>query len=139
MCIFRRLIRCLIPRKEGQHRGTRGKHKVLVFGVDWGTVLAVPRPIYDPGCQPLYEGLIPNSCTAKAASLAANVAKPAAQSAPTASVAAPTEAPTATSHFQNAMGAVQAAGTNATFEVCCLFVLLNFQVDSINFSRTLNF
>ena len=77
--------------------------KAVVFRVDWGTVLALPRPIYDPGCQPSYEGLIPNSRSAKAASVAANVAKPAAQS-----------------------GAVQAAGTNATFEVWCLFFSLNF-------------
>ena len=33
--------------------------KAVVFGVDWATVLAPPRPIYDPGCQPSYEGLIP--------------------------------------------------------------------------------
>ena len=26
--------------------------KAVVFGVDWGTVLALPRPIYDPECQP---------------------------------------------------------------------------------------
>ena len=26
--------------------------KVVVSGVDWATVLAVPRPIYDLGCQP---------------------------------------------------------------------------------------
>ena len=42
----------------------------------WGTGLALPRPIYDPGCQPWYEGLIPNSRTAKAASVATNVANP---------------------------------------------------------------
>ena len=100
--------------------------KAVVFRVDWGTVLALPRPIYDPGCHSSYEGLIPNSRTAKAASVAANVAKPAAQSAPTASVGAPIEAPTAASHFRDAMGAVQGARTSATFEVWCLFVSLNF-------------
>ena len=100
--------------------------KAVVFGVDWGTVLGLPRPIYDPGCQPSYEGLIPSSRTAKAAAVAVNVAKPAAQSAPTASAGAPEVAPTAASHLRDAMGAVQAAGTNATFEVWCLFVSLNF-------------
>ena len=33
--------------------------KAVVFGMDWGTHLALPRPIYNPGCQPSYEGLIP--------------------------------------------------------------------------------
>ena len=100
--------------------------KAVVFGVDWGTVLALPRPIYDPGCHPSYEGLIPNSRSVKAASVAANVAKPAAQSAPTGSVGAPIEALTDTSHFRDAVGAMEAAGTSATFEVWCLFVSLNF-------------
>ena len=191
MWIFRRLIRCLIRRKEGEHRGTWGNDdsrgggvwkplpraplapmpeatsagslpalnllfdpcaarfgtahyqlllqhwtqlgwgkqwrqgKAVVFGVDSGTVLALPQLIYDPGCQPSYEGLIPNSRTAKAASVPANVAKPAAQSAPTAGVGAPIEAPTAASHFRDAMGAIQAASTNAKFEVWRLFVSLN--------------
>ena len=97
-----------------------------MFGVDWGTILALPRPIYDPGYQPSYEGLIPESRSAKAASVAANVAKPAAQSAPMASAGAPIKAPTAASHFQDAMGAIQAIGTSATFEVWCLFASLNF-------------
>ena len=39
--------------------------KAVVFGVDWATVQALPRPIYDPGCQPSYEGLIPNSRSVK--------------------------------------------------------------------------
>ena len=50
----------------------------MASGVDWATVLALPRPIYDPGCQPLYEGLVPQSRAVKAAAVAANVAKPAA-------------------------------------------------------------
>ena len=58
--------------------------------------------------------------------MAANVAKPAGQSAPTPNGAAPIEAPTAASHFRDAMGAAQAAGTSATLEVWRLFVLLNF-------------
>ena len=33
--------------------------KAVAFGVDWATVLAVPRPIYDRGCQPSYEGYAP--------------------------------------------------------------------------------
>ena len=98
----------------------------MVFGVDWATVLALPRPIHDPGCRPSYEGLIPNSRSVKAASVAANVAKPAAQSAPMTSAGAPIEAPTAASHFRDAMGAVQAAGTSGTFEVWCLLALVNF-------------
>ena len=80
--------------------------KAVVFGVDWGTCLAPPQPIYDPGCQTSYEGLIPGSRTAKAAAVAANVAKPAGQSAPTASAGAPEVAPTVASHFRDAMGAV---------------------------------
>ena len=111
--------------------------KAVVFGVDW------PRPIYDPGCQPSYEGLIPNSRSVRAASVAANVANLAAQSAPMASAsanvadpAAPSspmasaraaiEPPTAASHFRDAMGAVQAAGTSGTFEVWCSLASLNF-------------
>ena len=149
MWIFRRLIRCLIRRREGKHRGTMGEDassggvwvwkplpstplapmpesisagslpalqllfdpravrfgtrhyhvvlqhfaqlgrfkqwrqgKAVVFPVDWATVLALPRPIYDPGCQASYEGLIPNSRSVKAASVAVNAAKPAAQCGP---------------------------------------------------------
>ena len=74
-----------------------------MFGVHWGTVLALPRPIYHPGCQPSYELLIANSRSAKAAWVAANVANAAAQSAPTASVGSPIKAPTAASHFRDAM------------------------------------
>ena len=113
----------------------RRQGKAVVFGVDWAAVLALPRPIYDPGCQPLYEGFIPNSRSVKGASVAANVANPAAQSAPMASAGAPIEATTAASHFRDAMGAVQAAGTSGTFEVWCLLALLNLHVASINFSR----
>ena len=100
--------------------------KAVVSGVNRGTVVALPRPICDPGCQPSYEGLIPGSRTAKAAAVAANVAKLAAQLAPTASAEATQLAPTPASHFRDAMGAVQAAGTSFTFEVWCLFVSLNF-------------
>ena len=107
----------------------------MVFGVDMATFLALPRPIYDPGCQPSYEGLIPHSRTVKAASVAANVAKPAAQSAPMASAGAPVEAPSAASLFREAVGAVQAGGTSSTFEVCCLHACINCKVASINFSR----
>ena len=208
MWIFRRLIRCLIRRKEGVHRGTLGKDasggggvfcvwkplpvaplapmpeaisggalpavnflfdprgvrfgtphyqvllqhwaqlgwirqwrlgKAVAFGVDWATVLALPRPIYDPGCQPWYEGLVPLR-TVKAA---ANVAKPAAQAAPMASVGAPVapvEAPSAASLFPEAMGAVQARGTNGSFEVCCLPASIISWVASIHFLRLiLNF
>ena len=113
-----------------QHRTQLGwvkqwrQGKAVVFGVDWGNILALLQPIYDLDCQPLYEGLIPNSRSVKAASVAANVAKPAAQSAPTASVGARIDAPTAASHFGDAMGAVQAAGTHATFRYGgCLFRL----------------
>ena len=97
-----------------------------MFGVDWATHLALPRPIYDQGCQPSYEGLIPTSRSVKAASVAANVPKPAAQSAPMASAGAPIEAPSASSHFRDAMGAVQGAGTSGSFKVWCLLPLLNF-------------
>ena len=145
MWIFRRLIRCLIRRKEGEHKGpwckdaSRGgvwvwkplpgaplaplpeaisagawpalnllfdprgvrfgtphdlvllqhwaqlgwvtqwrRGKAVAFGVDRATHLALPRPIYDPGCQPSYEGLVPRSRAVKAAAVAVNVAKPAA-------------------------------------------------------------
>ena len=98
----------------------------MVFGVDWATVLALPRPIYGPGCQPSYEGLIPQSCSVKAASVAANLAKPAAQWAPMGSAGAPMEAPSAASLFREAMGAGLARGTNASFEVCCVPACINF-------------
>ena len=100
--------------------------KAVVFGVDWVIVLPLPRPIYDSGCQPSYEGLIPRSRAVKAASVAANVAKPPAQSAPMASAEAPVEAPNAASLFREAMGAVEAGGTNGSFEVCCLPVCIHF-------------
>ena len=115
-----------------QHRAQLGwvkqwrQGKAVVFGVDWATVLALPRPIYDPGCRPSYEGLIPHSRTVKAASVAANVAKPAAQSAPMASAGAPVEAHSAACLFREAMGAVQAGGATATFEVCCLLACIHF-------------
>ena len=102
------------------------QEKAVVFGVDWATVLALPRPIYNAGYQPSYEGLIPNSRSVKSASVAANVAKPAAQSAPMASAGAPIEAPSAASHFRDAMGALQAASTSGSFKVWCLLALLNF-------------
>ena len=93
----------------------------MAFGVNWATVLALPRPIYDPGCQPSYEGLVPQSRAVKAAAVAANGAQPAAHAAPMASAGAPVapvEAPGAASLFREAMGAVQADGTNGSFEVC---------------------
>ena len=190
MWIFRRLVRCLIRRKDGVHRGTWGKDasrgvvwvwkplpgaplapmpeaisvgalpalnllfdprgvrfgtphypvllqhwaqlgcvkqwrqgKGVACGVDWATILALPCPIYDPGSQPSYEGLLPGSLAVKAAAVAANVAKPAAQAAPMASAGAPVapmEAPSAASLLREAMGAVQAGRTNRSFEVCCL-------------------
>ena len=101
----------------------------MAFGVDWATVLALPRPIYDPGCQPSYEGLVPHSRAVKAAAVAVTAAKPGAQAAPMASAGAPVapvEAPSAASLLREAMGAVQAGGTNGSFEVCCLPVCINF-------------
>ena len=103
--------------------------KAVAFGVDWATVLAQPRPIYDPGCQPSYEGLVPQSRAAKAATTAATAAKPGAQAAPMASAAAPVapvEAPSAAALFREAMGAVQAGGVNGSFEVCVLRACFNF-------------
>ena len=63
----------------------RRQGKAVAFGADWATVLALPRPIYDPGCQPSYEGLVPQSRAAKSAT----AAKPGAQAAPMASAGAP--------------------------------------------------
>ena len=103
--------------------------KAVAFGVDWATVLAQPRPIYDPGCQPSYEGLVPQSRAAKAATTAATAAKPGAQAAPMASAAAPVapvEAPSAAALFREAMGAVRAGGVNGSFEVCVLRACFNF-------------
>ena len=97
--------------------------KAVAFGVDWATVLALPRPIYNPGCQPWYEGLVPRSRAVKSATAAATAAKPGAQAAPMASMGAPVapvEAPSAPALFREAMGAVQAGGVNGRFEVCCL-------------------
>ena len=54
----------------------RRKGEAVACGVDWATVLARPRPIYDQGCQPSYEGLVPKSCAAKSATTAATAAKP---------------------------------------------------------------
>ena len=103
--------------------------KAVAFGVDWATVLAQPRPVYDPGCQPSYEGLVPQSRAAKAATTAATAVKPGAQAAPMASAAAPlapVEAPSAAALFREAMGAVQAGGVNGGFEVCVLRACFNF-------------
>ena len=83
--------------------------KAVAFGVDWATVLALPRPIYNPRCQPPYEGLVPKSRAVKVAAVAATAAKPGAQAAPMASAGAPVapvEAPSAASLFREAMGAV---------------------------------
>ena len=113
----------MVPTRLGQ-QWRRGK--TVVFGLDWATVLALPRPIYDPGCQPAYEGLIPNSRSVKAASVAANVAKAEAQWAPMASAGAPIEAPSAAYDFRDAMGAMQAAGTSGSLEAWCLLASLNF-------------
>ena len=52
-------------------------------------MLALPRPIYDPGCQPSYEGLVPQSRAFKSATATATAAKPGAQAAPMASAGAP--------------------------------------------------
>ena len=176
MWIFKRLVRCFIRRKEGEHRGTWGKDasrggvwvskplpgaplapmpeaisvgalpalnllfdprgvrfgaphylvllrhwaqlgwvgkwrqgKPVALRVDWAIVPALPRPINDPGCQPSYEGLVPQSRAVKVAAVAANTAKPAAQAAPMVSAGAPVgpmEAPSAASLFREAMGAV---------------------------------
>ena len=103
--------------------------KAVAFGVNWATVLALPRPIYDPGCQPSYEGLVPQSRAVKSATAAATAAKPGAQAAPMASAGAPVapvEAPSASALFREAMGAVQAGGVNGSFEVCCLPACINF-------------
>ena len=51
----------------------------VAFGMAWVTVLALPRPVYDPGCQPSYEGLVPGSCAVKSATTAATAAKPGAR------------------------------------------------------------
>ena len=103
--------------------------KAVAFGVDWAIVLALPRPIYDPGCQPSYEGLVTQSRAVKSATAAATAAKPGAQAAPMASAGAPVapvEAPTAAALFREAMGAVQAGGVNGSFEVCVLRACINF-------------
>ena len=89
-------------------------------------MLALPRPMYNPGCRPSYEGLVPQSRAVKSAALAATAAKPGAQAAPMASAGAPVahvEAPMAASLFQEAMGA---GGVNGSFEVCCLPACINF-------------
>ena len=101
----------------------------MAFGLDWATVLALPRPIYDPGCQPSYDGLVPKSRAVKSATAAATAAKPGAQAAPMASAEAPValvEAPSAAALFREAMGAVQAGGVNGSIEVCVLRACINF-------------
>ena len=102
--------------------------KAVAFGVDWATVLALPRPIYDPGCQPSYEGLVPQSSAVNTATAAATAAKPGAQAARMASagaLVAPVEAPSAAALFREAMGAVRAGGVNGSFDVCCLPTCIN--------------
>ena len=101
----------------------------MAFGVDWATVLAQPRPIYDPGCQPSYEGLVPQSRAVKSATAAATAAKPGAQAAPMATAGAPVapvEAPSAAALFREAMGVVQAGGVKRSFEVYVLRACINF-------------
>ena len=103
--------------------------KAVAFGVDWATVRALPRPIYDLGCQPSYEGLVPQFRAVKAAAVAANAAQLGTRAAPVASAGAhvaPVEAPSAASLFREAMGAVQAGGTRGSFGVCCLPACINF-------------
>ena len=46
--------------------------------VVFGSVWALPRPVYNPGCQASYEGLLPNTRLVKVAAKAANTAQPAA-------------------------------------------------------------
>ena len=92
-------------------------------------MLALPRPIYDPGCQPSYEGLVPQSRAVKSTAVAATAAKPGAQAAPMASAGAPVapvDAPCAAALFPEAIGAVQAGGVNGGFEVCCLLACIDF-------------
>ena len=104
-------------------------------------MLALPRPIYDPGCQPSYEGLVPQSRAVKSAAQAATAVKPGAQAAPMASAGArvaPVEAHSAAAPFREAMGAVQAGGANGSFEVCCLPTCINFYDATLN-SRYLIF
>ena len=103
--------------------------KAVAFGVDWATVLALARPICDPGCPPSYEGLVPRSRAVKSATTAATAAKPGAQAAPMASAGAPValvEPPSAAALFREAMGAVQAGEVNWSFEVCVLRACINF-------------
>ena len=102
--------------------------KAVAFGVDWATVLALPRPIYDPGCQSSYESLVPQSRAVKLATAAATAAKLGAQAAPMASAGAPVapmEAPNASALFLEAMGVVQPGEVNGSFEVCCLPACIN--------------
>ena len=92
-------------------------------------MLALPRPIYDPGCQPSYEGLVPQSRAVKLATAAATAAKPGAQAPPMASAGAPVapvEAPSAAALFREAMGAVQAGGVNGSFDALVLRACINF-------------
>ena len=64
-----------------QHRAQLGwvrqwrQGKAVAFGVDWATVLALPCPIYDPGCEPSYEGLVPQSRALNSVTAAATAAK----------------------------------------------------------------
>ena len=88
----------------------------------WATLLALPRPRYRPECESSDKGVRPNTLLVKAAAKAANVAKPAAVAPEVASPSNPVEAPSAASMFRDAMGAVEAQGTNGAFKVWCVHV-----------------
>ena len=88
--------------------------KSVYFAPNWPTLLALPNPIYDPGAQHTYEGLVAGSRGTNKG-VAAVVRQPKTTRTPTAD---PVEAPTASAAFRAAMGAVQAQGSPGFGEVC---------------------
>ena len=72
--------------------------------------------------QSSYEGVLPNTRGGTAVAKAGNAAKQEAAVPEAASPGDPVEAPRAASLFRDAMGAMQAQGTNGTFEVWHLLV-----------------
>ena len=86
----------------------------MYFAPNWPALLALPNPIYDPGPQHTYQGLLARSRGTNKG-VAALVREPKTTRTPTAD---PVEAPTAFAAFRAAMGAFQLQGSPGFGEVC---------------------
>ena len=50
--------------------------EAVVFWPLWASILGLPRPMYDLGCQASYQGLLSNTWLVKAAAKAADANQP---------------------------------------------------------------